>query len=157
PKLADIGLVADLDEAESFVGTPGYIPPEGPGKPPADLYSLGKVLYELATGRDRHEFPQLPVDLREDSSVSFLVEFNEILLKACEPEVRKRYESAAQLIEDLRLLERGSSIKRKRSLQRGLAFCRKAGVVLGVVGVLAGATIVGWRSHGDGELHSGNR
>ncbi|HAB17373.1 MAG TPA: hypothetical protein DCE44_13090, partial [Verrucomicrobiales bacterium] len=40
-KLADIGLVAAIDEAKSFVGTEGYIPPEGPGAPSADLYSLG--------------------------------------------------------------------------------------------------------------------
>ena len=157
PKLADIGLVADLDEAKSYVGTPGYIPPEGPGTPPADLYSLGKVLYEMATGRDRQEFPQLPAELREDSGAALLVEFNEILLKACEPQVQRRYQSAAQLIEDLRLLERGSSIKRKRALQRGLAVSKKAALVLGLVGVLAGATIVGWRSHGDGKLHSGKR
>ena len=30
PKLADIGLIADVDEARSFVGTVGFIPPEGP-------------------------------------------------------------------------------------------------------------------------------
>ena len=33
PKLADIGLVTDIDEARSMVGTAGYIPPEGPGAP----------------------------------------------------------------------------------------------------------------------------
>jgi serine/threonine protein kinase len=60
PKLADIGLVTGLDEARSFVGTEGYIPPEGPGSVQADLYSLGKVLYEAATGKDRHDFPDLP-------------------------------------------------------------------------------------------------
>src|ERR1051326_1411178 len=31
PKLADIGLVADVNEARSYVGTEGFIPPEGPG------------------------------------------------------------------------------------------------------------------------------
>src|SRR5439155_13558628 len=52
-KLADIGLVAGVDDARSFVGTEGYIPPEGPGTPSADCYSLGKLLYELSTGHDR--------------------------------------------------------------------------------------------------------
>ena len=47
PKLADIGLVAGTDETRSFVGTEGYIPPEGPGTPAADVYSLGKVLSEF--------------------------------------------------------------------------------------------------------------
>ncbi len=56
-KLADIGLVVETSEAKSFVGTMGFIPPEGPGTPQADLYSLGKVLYEISTGKDRQDFP----------------------------------------------------------------------------------------------------
>ena len=56
-KLADIGLVAGVDDARSFVGTEGYIPPEGPGTPSADCYSLGKLLYELSTGHDRTAWP----------------------------------------------------------------------------------------------------
>lgn len=60
PKLADLGLVAEADATRSFVGTEGYIPPEGPGTPQADLFSLGKVLYELSTGKRREEFPELP-------------------------------------------------------------------------------------------------
>src|SRR6266511_2640248 len=63
PKLADIGLVVETSEAKSFVGTMGFIPPEGPGTPQADLYSLGKVLYEISTGKDRQDFPELPVEL----------------------------------------------------------------------------------------------
>src|SRR5438477_8071096 len=43
PKLADIGLVAASGQ-QSFVGTEGYVPPEGPGTPQADIYSLGKLL-----------------------------------------------------------------------------------------------------------------
>jgi eukaryotic-like serine/threonine-protein kinase len=50
-KLADIGLVAQVGE-KARLGTEGYIPPEGPGKPQADLYSLGMVLYEATTGTD---------------------------------------------------------------------------------------------------------
>jgi serine/threonine protein kinase len=53
PKLADIGLVARAEATLSFVGTEGYLPPEGPGTRQADIFSLGKVLYELSTGQDR--------------------------------------------------------------------------------------------------------
>ena len=62
PKLADIGLVTDTAVTVSYVGTEGFIAPEGPGSPAADLYSLGKVLYEMCTGRDRLDFPELPAD-----------------------------------------------------------------------------------------------
>ncbi|HKS38053.1 MAG TPA: serine/threonine-protein kinase, partial [Verrucomicrobiae bacterium] len=44
PKIADIGLVAEVGAAKSLVGTEGFIPPEGPGTVQADIYSLGKVL-----------------------------------------------------------------------------------------------------------------
>ncbi|HEU0010382.1 MAG TPA: protein kinase, partial [Verrucomicrobiae bacterium] len=74
PKLADIGLVADLGEARSFVGTQGFIPPEGPGTPQADLYSLGKVLYEASTGKDRQDFPELPENLRDLPDQDALIE-----------------------------------------------------------------------------------
>src|SRR5206468_946368 len=62
-KLADIGLVASMDATMSFVGTSGFLPPEGPGTAQGDIYSLGKVLYELGTGHDRQEFPKLPPEL----------------------------------------------------------------------------------------------
>src|SRR5437870_680317 len=74
PKLADIGLVASMDATMSFVGTSGFLPPEGPGTPQADIYSLGKVLYEMSMGRDRQEFPKLPADLIEGTTRASRVE-----------------------------------------------------------------------------------
>src|SRR5262245_64533115 len=74
PKLADIGLITDASDACSIVGTEGYIPPEGPGSPQADLYSLGKVLYEAATGKDRRDYPALPEDLRSWPDSNLLTE-----------------------------------------------------------------------------------
>ena len=64
-KLADIGLVTDADATVSFVGTEGYVAPEGPGTVQADLYSLGKVLYEISTGRDRLDYPEFPTGLKD--------------------------------------------------------------------------------------------
>ena len=63
PKLADIGLVTGVHEERSFVGTEGFIPPEGPGSERADLFGLGRLLYEAATGKNRCDFPGLPDDL----------------------------------------------------------------------------------------------
>lgn len=44
-KLADVGLVAQLSDSRSLVGTEGYFAPEGTGKPRSDVYSLCKLLY----------------------------------------------------------------------------------------------------------------
>src|SRR5215813_14969341 len=65
PKLADIGLVTDASDACSIVGTEGYLPLEGPGKPQADIFALGKVLYEASAGMDRRRFPDLPADMKD--------------------------------------------------------------------------------------------
>src|SRR5207247_763033 len=44
PKLADIALVR-VSGQRSFVGTEGYVPPEGRGTPSADIHRLRKVPY----------------------------------------------------------------------------------------------------------------
>lgn len=97
PKLADIGLVASMDKTMSFVGTSGFLPPEGPGTPQGDIYSLGKVLYEISMGRDRQEFPKLPADLAQFGElVERLLELNAVVLKACAHDPRQRYQSAQE-------------------------------------------------------------
>jgi serine/threonine protein kinase len=131
PKLADIGLVASLTEARSFVGTMGFIPPEGPGTPQADLYSLGKVLYEMSTGKDRNDFPELPSDARESPERDQLIELNEILLKACQNDPAKRYPSAEEMRADLALLHGGRSVKHLRIVERRLALLTRVGLVAG--------------------------
>src|SRR6202021_224989 len=82
PKLADIGLVAEVHEARSYVGTEGFIPPEGPGPAQADVYSLGKVLYEASTGKDRQDFPELPTILETLPDAERFLELNEVILQA---------------------------------------------------------------------------
>src|SRR5437667_1367819 len=113
PKLADIGLVTTIGDAHSMVGTVGYIPPEGPGSPQADIYSLGKVLYEAAFGKDRQEFPQLPADLQSHPDHAALLELNEVLSKACDDNPRQRYANADAMQADLALLQSGKSVRRR--------------------------------------------
>ena len=104
PKLADIGLVVDSKAAGTFVGTEGFIPPEGPGTAQADVYALGKVLYEMAMGQDRLQFPVLPDSLPDGSEREKLMKFNRVVLKACHHDVRRRYKSAEEMRKDLERL-----------------------------------------------------
>jgi len=106
-KLADIGLVAARGQM-TFVGTEGFVPPEGPGSACADIYSLGKVLYEIATGKDRMDFPELPDDLPTGPDRKRWTGLNRIICEVCEPRVSKRgITTAAQLADALRRLQCG--------------------------------------------------
>lgn len=138
PKLGDIGLVAELSEARSYVGTEGFIPPEGPGTVQADLYSLGKVLYEISTGKDRHDYPDLPTLLDETPHSKELLELNKVILGACRTEARQRYRSAADMLADLQALRQGTPLSRK-------AVRGRRGVAVGLLGatVLIAAAIWG--------------
>ena len=138
PKLADIGLVTSLDATHfSYVGTDGFIAPEGPGTPQADLYSLGKVLYELSTGKDRLEFPELPAAWRTSREREGLLEFNAIILKACESDPAQRYPSAAAMLAQLAMLQSGRSVKRLQVAERRLAVTTKMGLAGAVVLLIA--------------------
>ena len=102
PKLADVGLVAEVrlvGENQSWVGTPGYMPPppEPPGTPSADIFGLGMVLYVLLTGRSPTIFPALATTLLEQRNPAEFMGLNDVILKACETDLKKRYASASEL------------------------------------------------------------
>ncbi|MCB1277260.1 bifunctional serine/threonine-protein kinase/formylglycine-generating enzyme family protein [Prosthecobacter sp.] len=98
-KLADIGLVAAFGE-RTFVGTEGFVPPEGPGTPQADIYSLGKVLYEMSSGKDRMEFPEVPDNL-SDEEWPFWIDLNRVICQACESDLERRFANASDFAEAL--------------------------------------------------------
>jgi serine/threonine protein kinase len=136
PKLADIGLVTDASDTLSVVGTEGYLPPDGPGTPHADLFALGKVLYEAATGLDRRRFPQLPPDLGDWPEAEQVFEINEILLKACAQSARERYGNAKAMHADLVLLGEGKSIRQKRTRQQLRSLSKKAALASLILAVV---------------------
>jgi len=141
PKLADLGLVATTREARSFVGTEGFIPPEGPGSVKADLFALGRLLYEAATGKDRCAFPELPADLDTWPDRDGFLELNEVLARLCAPDPGRRCANAAEAAGDLNLILAGRSVRRAYGVERRLRVATRFSVVaLGVV-LLASAVV----------------
>ena len=96
-QLADIGLVTDIRGAASYVGTNGYIAPEGPTSPQADIYSLGIVLYELSTGKDRLDFPALHTNVGSGPDHQQFLALNSIVRKACAEDRFERYPNAQEM------------------------------------------------------------
>lgn len=139
-KLADIGLVAARGQ-RTFVGTEGFVPPEGPGSAKADVYSLGKVLYEIATGMDRMNFPELPENMPSGSDRKRWLELNRIICEVCEPRITKRrISSGGELANALRRLKRG---KRRRPGRLSLALTSLL--------LLGTATAISWEFIKDSE------
>lgn len=144
PKLADIGLVTGSspgDDSRSMVGTEGFLAPEGPGSPGADIFALGKVLYEAATGRDRRDFPDLPQGWPDVPERERLLELNAILLKACANDPRDRYSSVDEIRTDLELMVHGRSVRRRHSWLGRWRMVKRWGIPIGLVTVMTlGAT-----------------
>jgi len=106
PKIADIGLVAATGQ-NSFVGTEGYVPPEGPGAAQGDIFSLGKVLYEMAMGKDRMDFPALNTRINDLPDRDLLLRLNDVFIRACATELTERYSRAEQMHDDLARIREG--------------------------------------------------
>jgi eukaryotic-like serine/threonine-protein kinase len=119
-KILDFGLAKFADNAGPMpnseiptlltregvaVGTVGYMSPEQARGETidarTDLFSFGAVLYEMATGRRAFEQPwdwTLPADGNLDPKL------NPIIFKLLEPNRELRYQTAKQVIADLRQL-----------------------------------------------------
>jgi serine/threonine protein kinase/predicted Zn-dependent protease len=142
-KLADIGLVTGIDEARSFVGTEGFVPPEGPGTPSADCYSLGKLLYELSTGRDCTAWPEPAPEFAKHPDRERLLELNEIIHRACAPTLRERYPSAEEMRRDFALLSARKSLKARRERRQRWVMAQRVTIALsGLPILLAGAALL---------------
>ncbi len=100
-RLADIGLVALLGQ-RSFVGTEGFVAPEGPGSPESDIFSLGMVLYEASTGKDRLDFPDIPSCSESGDRLDVWQRLHRVICTACAPKAKDRYTSAYEMSLDLR-------------------------------------------------------
>jgi serine/threonine protein kinase/tetratricopeptide (TPR) repeat protein len=166
PKITDFGLAKRFDEdtsqtrTGSILGTPSYMAPEqAAGKtkevgPPADIYALGSILYELLTGRPpfRGETvldtvqmvqyaepvppsrlqPRLPRDLET------------ICLTCLHKEPHKRYAGADILADDLRRFLAREPIKARPTpaWERALKWTRRRPAVAALV-ALSSLTLTG--------------
>jgi hypothetical protein len=104
-RLADIGLVALLGQ-RSFVGTEGFVAPEGPGTPQSDMFSLGMVLYEACTGKDRLDFPELPSAKETGENLDLWKRLNQVICRACANPASERFRNA----NDMALALRGERV-----------------------------------------------
>jgi len=116
PKLTDFGLARQLDDPGItspglFLGTPHYVSPEqartGPVDERTDLYALGVVLFEMATGRKPfegetvgevlekhlHDTPADPRELNGDISANL----SRLILRCLEKSPDSRISSASEL------------------------------------------------------------
>ena len=91
------------EQINTRVVSRGYTPAEEPpGTKQADIYSLGKLLYVISTGRDpEDDFPTLSTTLIESTSQAEFMALNKIIIKACQPNPAERYASAMEMQRDL--------------------------------------------------------
>ena len=130
-KLADFGIVKVLGEHNltmtgQAVGTPAYVSPEqGRGDREvdcrSDLYSLGVVFYEVATGQKPfngstpnaliyqhcYDEPVLPKNIVSGISD----EIQAVILRCLQKKPENRYQSADELVRDLDAIKTGSMLK----------------------------------------------
>lgn len=118
-RLADIGLVTLLGQ-RTFVGTEGFVAPEGPGTVASDVFSLGMVLYEASTGKDRLDFPDLPSYRETGTQLQQWRRLQDVVCTACAPKAGQRYDTAHEMA----LALRGEPLpsERKRNLIITAAF-----------------------------------
>jgi serine/threonine protein kinase/tetratricopeptide (TPR) repeat protein len=125
-RIMDFGIARSIEGkgitgAGVMIGTPEYMSPEQvEGKEVdqrSDIYSLGVILYEMATGRvpfegdtpftvgvkHKSEFPQNPKEI----NTQIPDDLNNVILKCLEKDKEKRYQKAGEVRSELESIEKG--------------------------------------------------
>lgn len=111
--LADVGLLADVREVSSLVGTPGYAPPEGVPSARGDVFGMGKTLWRISTGRPPAD-ASLPPCAEAEVESPFFWQWLALLARATARDPALRHHSAKALLKDLRKLRRAMRLRRNR-------------------------------------------
>ena len=136
-KVTDFGIAragsSEMTEAGSIIGTAQYISPEQarglPVGPPADLYSVGVVLYKMLTGRVpfdgdsavavamRHvqERPVPPSHLNPDVPP----DLERVVMRALAKDVERRYQTADEMGIDLDRVRKGLGVSQQTAVVTG--------------------------------------
>jgi serine/threonine protein kinase/Tfp pilus assembly protein PilF len=166
PKITDFGLAKKLEDDSgqtrtgAIMGTPNYMAPEQvktEGQvvgPPADVYALGAILYELLTGRPpflgptvmdtldqvRWQEPVPPHRLQPKVPR----DLETVCLKCLSKEPTRRYGSAEELADDLRRFQANEPIKARpaSSGERLVKWVRRRPADAALVAVSGAALLV---------------
>ena len=167
------GTTEILSDSQTAAGTLPYMPPEQlKGEPVdarADIYTIGAVLYEMSTGRRAFQ-EQLPSRLIDSIlhqppvpprvlHPRITPELDAIILKCLDKEAERRYQSAKELLVDLRRLQQSSSsipaprVPRVRDSARKWLVYGLAGLLFLAI-ALTGMNVGGWRDRLLGRPHA---
>jgi len=156
-KITDFGQT----RTGSVMGTPAYMAPEQATGlkdvgPPADVYALGSILYEMLTGQPPFKAASIletleQVRTREPVSVRLLQpkvprDLETVCLKCLQKEPRKRYGSADALAQDLDHWLAGKPIQARRTpaWERAYRWVLRNPVVASLAGLMAATFILGF-------------